>query len=117
MDSLSGLLPGWVSVIIISVLLVLLLLCLGILIWRKLGKETPVSEEELISLVDEAHEQGVIEENEAEIADDARLELAVEQGRHFITGNPYRLKVTVKDAQPGEEYYIYFPYEKNALHP
>ena len=59
--------------------------------------------------------QKMSEENEAEIADDARLELAVEQGRHFITGNPYRLKVTVKDAQPGEEYYIYFPYEKNAL--
>ncbi len=67
MDFLSGLLPGWISVIIISILLVLLLLSLGILIWRRFGKETPVSEEELINLVDEAHEQGVIEENEAEM--------------------------------------------------
>ena len=67
MDFLSGLLPGWISVIIISILLALLLLSLGILIWRKFAKETPVSEEELINLVDEAHEQGVIEENEAEM--------------------------------------------------
>ena len=30
-------------------------------------KETAVTEEEIISIVDEAHEQGVIEENEAEM--------------------------------------------------
>ena len=29
--------------------------------------EDPVTEEEIISIVDEAHEQGVIEENEAEM--------------------------------------------------
>ena len=55
------------------------------------------------------------ESEELVIEDKASLELSVEQGRHFITGNPYRLRITVKDTQPGEEYYIYFPYEKNAL--
>ena len=59
--------------------------------------------------------QKLSEDEETEIADSAKLELSVEQGRHFTSGNPYRLKVTVKDAQPGEEYFIYFPYEKNAM--
>ena len=44
---------------------------------------------------------------------ESSLELSVEQGRHFVTGNPYRLKLTVKNAQFGEEYFVYFPFEKN----
>ncbi len=59
--------------------------------------------------------QKLDEENETELTDNAKLELSVEQGKHFVSGNPYRLKLTVKDAQPNEEYFIYFPYEKNPL--
>lgn len=50
-----------------------------------------------------------------EIPDDAELELSVEKGRHFVSGNPYRLKITIKNAQYGERYFIFFPYEKNPL--
>ncbi len=50
----------------------------------------------------------------SEIPDTARLSLSVEKGRHFTSGNPYRLKITIEEAQYGEEYYIYFPYKKNA---
>ncbi len=59
--------------------------------------------------------QQLDESEEIEIADAAELELSVEQGRHLIPNEPYRLKVTVKNVQPGEEYFIYFPYEKNPL--
>ena len=45
------------------------------------------------------------DDDEYEIPDDAKLELSVEpEGR---------LKITVKNAQYGELYFIYFPYEKN----
>ena len=50
-----------------------------------------------------------------EIPDDAELELSLEKGRHFSSDTSYRLKVTVKNAQYGEVYYIYFPYERNPL--
>ena len=46
---------------------------------------------------------------------EAELKLSVEQGEHFSSDNPYRLKITLKNANPGENYYIYFPYEKNPL--
>lgn len=46
---------------------------------------------------------------------EAELQLSVVQGEHFISDNPYRLKVTLKNANPGESYYLYFPYEKNPL--
>ena len=45
----------------------------------------------------------------------AELELSLENGRHFNSKNPYRLKLTIKNAQPNEEYFIYFPYLKNPL--
>ncbi|MBO4583548.1 MAG: S8 family serine peptidase [Clostridia bacterium] len=54
-------------------------------------------------------------DDDYEISDDAYLELSVESGRYFNADNPYSLKITVKNAQPGEGYYIYFPYEKNSL--
>ena len=46
---------------------------------------------------------------------EAELQLSVVKGEHFISDNPYRLKVTLKNANPGENYYLYFPYEKNPL--
>ena len=55
------------------------------------------------------------EDDDDEISDDAELELSVEKGRHFNSDNPYRLKITVKNAQCGVLYYIYFPYEKDPL--
>lgn len=55
------------------------------------------------------------DDDEYEIPDDAELELSVEKGRHFTDDNPYRLKITVKNAQYGERYFIFFPYEKNPL--
>ena len=55
------------------------------------------------------------EEEEPIIFPEAEPELSVEHGRHLISGNPYRLKITVKNAHAGEDYYIYFPYEKNPL--
>ena len=55
------------------------------------------------------------DDDEYEIPDDAELELSVEEGRHFTDDNPYRLKITVKNAQYGEKYFIFFPYEKNPL--
>ncbi len=51
----------------------------------------------------------------ANIKGEAELQLSVVQGEHFISDNPYRLKVTLKNANPGENYYVYFPYEKNPL--
>ena len=45
-------------------------------------------------------------DDDYEIPDDARLALSVEDGS---------LKITLKNAQYGEYYYIYFPYEKNPL--
>ena len=59
--------------------------------------------------------QSCVEEPDYEIADDAELELEIVSGRHFVSGNPYRLKVTIHNAQYGEEYFLYFPYEKNPL--
>ena len=55
------------------------------------------------------------DDDEYEIPDDAALELSVEKGRHFNSDNPYRLKITVKNAQYGERYFFFFPYEKNPL--
>ena len=55
------------------------------------------------------------DDDEYEIPDDAELEISVEKGRHFTCDNPYRLKITVKNAQYGERYFIFFPYEKNPL--
>lgn len=55
------------------------------------------------------------DDSDYEIPDDAALELSVEKSRHFNSDNPYRLKITVKNAQYGECYFIYFPYEKNPL--
>ena len=55
------------------------------------------------------------DDDEYEIPDDAELELSIEKGRHFTCGNPYRLKITIKNAQYGEKYFIFFPYEKNPL--
>ena len=46
------------------------------------------------------------DDDDYEIPDVARLELSVENDR---------LKIIVKDAQYGECYYVYFPYEKNPL--
>ena len=51
-----------------------------------------------------------------EIPDDARLELSIDSGgRYFSPDHPCRLKFTIKNAQYGEQYYLYFPYEKNPL--
>ena len=56
------------------------------------------------------HEEGT------EIPDDARLELSIDSGgRYFSPDHPARLKFTIKNAQYGEEYYLYFPYAKNRL--
>ena len=49
------------------------------------------------------------------IPDTATLELSVESDRIFVADNPYRLKVTIRNAQYGEYYYFCFPYEKNPL--
>lgn len=54
-------------------------------------------------------------DDDFEISDDAYLELSVENNSYFNADNPYRLKVTVRNAQPGEGYFLYFPYEKNPL--
>lgn len=54
-------------------------------------------------------------DDDFEISDDAYLELSVENKSYFNADNPYRLKITVRNAQPGEGYFIYFPYEKNPL--
>ncbi|MBQ1474064.1 MAG: S8 family serine peptidase [Ruminococcus sp.] len=53
------------------------------------------------------------DDDDYEVPDDAVLELSVEQGRHLHAENPYRLKITVKNAQYGEMYFISFPYEKD----
>ena len=50
-----------------------------------------------------------------EIADDAELELEIVSSRHFLSDAPYRLKITIHNAQFGEEYFLYFPYEKDPL--
>ena len=55
------------------------------------------------------------DDDDYEIPDDAELELSLEKGRHFTSDNPYRLKITIKNAQYGERYFIFFPYEKNPL--
>ena len=55
------------------------------------------------------------DEEEPVVYPEAELQLSLEQGEHFSTDNPYRLKVTLKNANPGENYYIYFPYEKNPM--
>ena len=52
---------------------------------------------------------------ESPIPDTAELQLTVVRDKHIVSGNPYRLKVTLHNAQYGEEYYVYFPYEKNSL--
>ena len=59
--------------------------------------------------------QSCIDDPEIEIPDDAELELEVVGGRHLFPDDPYRLKVTIHNAQYGEEYLLYFPYEKDAL--
>ena len=55
------------------------------------------------------------DDDDYEIPDDATLELSVESGRHFNPDNPYRLKITVKNAQYGESYFIFFPYERTRV--
>ena len=55
------------------------------------------------------------DDDDYEIPDDATLELSVEKGRHFTGDNSYRVKITVKNAQYGERYFFFFPYEKNPL--
>lgn len=59
--------------------------------------------------------QSCLDDPDTEIADDARLELEVVNGRHTFSDNPYRLKITLHNAQYGEEYFLYFPYEKDPL--
>lgn len=55
------------------------------------------------------------DDEEPVVLPESELELSVEQGTHFVSGNPYRLKITVKNARADENYYIYFPYKKNPL--
>ncbi len=44
----------------------------------------------------------------------AECELSIARDRCFTASeNPASLKVTIHNASPGEEYYLYFPYEKN----
>ena len=59
--------------------------------------------------------QSCLADADLEIADDARLELELVSGVHNFTDNPYRLRITIHDAQYGEEYYLWFPYEKDPL--
>ena len=59
--------------------------------------------------------QSCLDDPDAQIADDAQLELSLVSGRHFVSENPYRLKITIHNAQYGEEYFFWFPYEKNPL--
>ena len=59
--------------------------------------------------------QSCLDDPDTEIADDAQLELEVISDKYVISDNPYRLKITIHNAQYGEEYFLYFPYEKNAL--
>ena len=59
--------------------------------------------------------QSCISDPDVQIADDAQMELEIVNGRHFVSDNPYRLKITIHNAQYGEEYFFYFPYEKNPL--
>ena len=49
-----------------------------------------------------------LNENSFVELDDAELELSVEQGRHLTCDNPYRLKITIKNAQYGERYFTPF---------
>ena len=49
-----------------------------------------------------------------ELPDTARCEVKISTDRWFTkSDSPASLEVTIKDAQMGEEYYIYFPYKKN----
>ncbi|MBR2547392.1 MAG: S8 family serine peptidase [Eubacterium sp.] len=60
---------------------------------------------------DEADEEA--EEGE-DVADEARCELSIDDsGRYFSPDHKARLRYTIKNAQSGEEYFFYFPYEKN----
>ena len=54
-------------------------------------------------------------DSEIAVADDAQAELEIVSGRHISSDNPYRLKITIHNAQYGEEYFFYFPYEKDPL--
>ena len=48
------------------------------------------------------------------LPDTARCEVKISTDRWYTkSDSPASLEVTIKDAQMGEEYYIYFPYEKN----
>ena len=59
--------------------------------------------------------QSCTDDPEIEIADDAQLELEVVSGQHLFADDPYRLKITIRNAQYGEDYFLYFPYEKDPL--
>lgn len=59
--------------------------------------------------------QSCFDDPDIEIADDAQLELEIVSDRYLFTDNPYRLKITIHNAQYGEEYFLYFPYEKDPL--
>ncbi len=75
-------------------------------------------DEEVEEYGDEGEEQEDDDEEEEEepvVLPEAELRLSVVKGEHFVSDNPYRLKITLKNANPGESYFIYFPYEKNPL--
>lgn len=48
-----------------------------------------------------------------EIPDDAECELAIDTEHYFGIKNKASLRVTIRNAHYGEEYYLYFPYTKN----
>ncbi len=90
----------------------------------KNGTVTPDNDDTLLSSVDsfgamKFHKQpssdyaGEEGEETPSIPDTARCEVELSQDRYFNTGTKASLKVTIKNAQYGEEYYVYFPYKKN----
>ena len=53
-------------------------------------------------------------EEAAPEAEPATIEFSLVQDHYFTgSGNPGALRVTIHNVKPGEEYYLYFPYEKD----